>query len=375
MPRPISITVDLDAIRHNFDYACSLGVHSKESSALENASQTMAVIKADAYGHGAVATARALDGKATLLAVSSIEEAVSLRQNHIKTPILLLEGCFCPSELSVIDDLKLQVVLHNVQQIEELINTALPEPADVWLKIDSGMHRLGIPMADASRVYQTLVSSENVRSIVVMTHFAMSDQPSHPLFKRQHDEFKNLVKALSGNGEMTLNSSANSAAIMASPQTHGTWNRPGIMLYGISPFSQANAFSAPLIPAMQFSAKIIAIRQIAAGESVGYGATWTATRPSIIATVAAGYGDGYPRTAKSGAPVMINGQIAPLVGRVSMDMLCVDITHLNNVTLGCEVELWGKNVSVNEVANWADTLGYELVTRMPTRAKRIYINE
>jgi alanine racemase len=335
----------------------------------------MAVIKADAYGHGAVATARALDGKAALLAVSSIEEAVSLRQHHIKTPILLLGGCFCSSELSVLDDLNLQVVLHNQQQIEELLNTSLDEPADVWLKIDTGMHRLGISVADANHTYQTLANSKNVRSIVLMTHFAMSDQPNHTFFKHQHEDFHNLVKALSTTDQLIPNSAANSAAVMAAPESHGTWNRPGIMLYGISPFDHENTLSAPLIPAMQFHSKIIALRQVNAGESVGYGATWTATQPSMIATVAAGYGDGYPRTAKSGTPVMINGQIAPLAGRVSMDMLCVDVTQLNKVKLGDDVELWGKELSVNEVAQWADTLGYELVTRMPTRAKRVFINE
>ncbi|QHJ12104.1 Alanine racemase, biosynthetic [Paraglaciecola mesophila] len=375
MPRPISITVDLNAIRHNFDYAQSLGAKPKNGNSLDNVSQAMAVIKADAYGHGAVATARALDGKAALLAVSSIEEAVSLRQHHIKTPILLLEGCFCSSELSVLDDLNLQVVLHNQQQIEELLNASLAEPADVWLKIDTGMHRLGISMANASHTYQTLANSKNVRSVVLMTHFAMSDQPNHTLFKRQLDNFHNLVKALSTSGKLVANSAANSAAVMAAPESHGTWNRPGIMLYGISPFEHENTLSVPLIPAMQFHSKIIALRQVNAGESVGYGATWTATQPSMIATVAAGYGDGYPRTAKSGTPVMIKGQIAPLAGRVSMDMLCVDVTKLNNVKLGDDVELWGKNLSVNEVAQWAETLGYELVTRMPTRAKRVFINE
>jgi alanine racemase len=375
MPRPILITVDLNAIRHNFDYAKSLGAKPKKGNFLDNVSQTMAVIKADAYGHGAVAAARALEGKAELLAVSSIEEAVSLRQNHIKTPILLLEGCFCSSELSVLKDLNLQVVLHNQQQIEELLNTSLAEPADVWLKIDSGMHRLGITVADANQTYQTLANSKNVRSIVVMTHFAMSDQPNHTFFKRQQDDFYNVIKDLSTNDALVPSSAANSAAVMASPESHGTWNRPGIMLYGISPFDHENTFATPLIPAMQFHSKIIALRQVNTGESVGYGATWTATQPSIIATVAAGYGDGYPRTAKSGTPVMINGQIAPLAGRVSMDMLCVDVTQLNNVKLGDSVELWGKKLSVNEVAQWADTLGYELVTRMPTRAKRIFINE
>ena len=147
------------------------------------------------------------------------------------------------------------------------------------------------------------------------------------------------------------------------------------MLYGISPFNQSDISALPLIPAMTFCSKVIALRRVATGESVGYGAAWTAKRPSVIATVAAGYGDGYPRTAKSGTPVMINDQIAPLAGRVSMDMLCVDVTQLIDISEGSPVELWGKNIPVNDVATWADTLGYELVTRMPTRAKRVFINE
>ncbi|WP_166422783.1 alanine racemase [Paraglaciecola sp. 20A4] len=370
MSRPISITIDLDAIRQNFDYAHTVG-----NTASGNNSQTLAVIKADAYGHGAVATARALANKANLLAVSSIEEAVILRQNHIRSPILLLEGCFCASELSVVDDLGLQIVIHSQEQIHDLLSAELSKPINVWLKLDSGMHRLGVPLTDSLGVYQTLSNNQNVSSIVLMTHFATSDIPDHPLGIQQLDNFKIAVAAISQSKVRIPTSLANSAAIMAIPDSHGTWNRPGIMLYGISPFDQQNTLALPLVPAMQFCSKVIAIRNVNAGDPVGYGASWIANKPSIIATVAAGYGDGYPRTAKSGTPVLINGKIAPLAGRVSMDMLCVDVTHLDNVLVGAEVELWGKQLSVNEVAKWSDTLGYELVTRMPTRAKRIFINQ
>ncbi|MEH6712922.1 MAG: alanine racemase [Paraglaciecola polaris] len=365
MSRPISITIDLDAIRHNFDYAQSLA----------KSSHTMAVIKADAYGHGAVATARALGDKAKLLAVSSIEEAVILRQNHIKTPILLLEGCFCSSELGVVDDLNLQIVLHNQQQIQDLLNASLSAPIDVWLKVDTGMHRLGLTAHDSAQAYQQLLTSQNVRSIMWMTHFATSDQPDAPFLEGQLEHFRTAMALVSNNVSDLSFSMANSAALMATPASHGAWNRPGIMLYGISPFSQPNTLAEPLIPAMQFSSKVIALRSLAVGESVGYGATWVAQQPSIIATVAAGYGDGYPRNAKSGTPVLINSQIAPLAGRVSMDMLCVDVTHLSNIKVGALAELWGKELDVNQIAHWSDTVGYELVTRMPTRAKRSFINE
>lgn len=370
MSRPISITIDLDAIRQNFDYAHSIGNKPAGCN-----SQTMAVIKADAYGHGAVATARALANKTTLLAVSSIEEAVLLRQNHIRSPILLLEGCFCKSELSVVDDLGLQIVIHNQEQINDLLAAELSKPINVWLKVDSGMHRLGVPLIDSLNVYQRLSNSQNVSSIVLMTHFATSDIPDHPLVSQQLGNFKAAASEISQSKAPIANSLANSAALMAIPESHGTWNRPGIMLYGISPFDQQNTLALPLIPAMQFCSKVIAIRKVSTGDAVGYGASWIARKPSIIATVAAGYGDGYPRTAKSGTPVLINGKIAPLAGRVSMDMLCVDVTHLDDVNVGAEVELWGKQLSVNEVAQWSDTLGYELVTRMPTRAKRIFINQ
>ncbi|ABG42524.1 alanine racemase [Paraglaciecola sp. T6c] len=375
MPRPISITVDLDAIRQNFAYANALGVNALESSINDRQSNTLAVIKADAYGHGAVATARALNGQAALLAVSSIEEAVSLRQHHIKTPILLLEGCFCPSELSVVNELNLQIVIHNQKQIEDLLAQVLTKPIKVWLKVDTGMHRLGIPVSDALKAYTQLASSKNVCSVMLMTHFATSDHPDHPLLLSQIQSIQKLAEKVSAEPSYAGCSLANSAALLATPKSISTWNRPGIMLYGISPFNQSDINVLPLIPAMTFSSKVIALRRVATGESVGYGAIWTAKRPSIIATVAAGYGDGYPRTAKSGTPVMVNGQIAPLAGRVSMDMLCVDVTQLTDISEGSPVELWGKNIPVNDVAAWADTLGYELVTRMPTRAKRVFINE
>ena len=263
MSRPISIIIDLDAIRQNFDYAHSIGNKSAGCN-----SQTMAVIKADAYGHGAVATARALANKTTLLAVSSIEEAVLLRQNHIRSPILLLEGCFCKTELSVVDDLGLQIVIHNQEQINDLLAAELSKPISVWLKVDSGMHRLGVPLIDSLNVYQRLSNSQNVSSIVLMTHFATSDIPDHPLVSQQLGNFKTAASAISQSKAPIANSLANSAALMAIPESHGTWNRPGIMLYGISPFDQQNTLALPLIPAMQFCSKVIAIRKVSTGATL-----------------------------------------------------------------------------------------------------------
>jgi alanine racemase len=222
-------------------------------------------------------------------------------------------------------------------------------------------------------VYQQLVSTPGISEVILTSHFANADDVDSEFTTLQLQRFAQLHDAPCFGSTNLPFSLANSAAIMAWPQSHGNWVRPGIMLYGLNPFAFAQPYAEQLIPAMSFTSQVIAIHAIDTGEMVGYGNTWTAQRPSIIATVAAGYGDGYPRTAKSGTPVLVNGQRVNLAGRVSMDMLCVDVTDLLDVSVGDAVELWGKNLSVNEVASYANTIGYELVTRMPPRAKKVYL--
>ncbi|MFT6948973.1 MAG: alanine racemase [Paraglaciecola sp.] len=362
MSRPTTITVDLQAIKANCSFAQSLAENTK----------VMAVIKADAYGHGAIAIAHALASQIELFTVSCLEEALNLRSQGIKTPILLLEGCFSQLELIAAANNALQVVIHNHQQLTQLVEANISVPLTVWLKIDSGMHRLGISGNDCMAFYQKLRQVANVKNIVLMTHLASADQPQNTMTDRQLTYFKHSIEKTLKLYPQTQQSIANSAALMAWPQSHADWARPGIMLYGISPFAQPHHNETYLVPAMTFSSKVIALRQIDSGEAVGYGNTWVAAQPSVIATVAVGYGDGYPRGAKNGTPVLVNGQRAQLAGRVSMDMISLDVTQIDGVNIGDDVELWGKKLPVNEVAKWADTIGYELVTRMPTRARRIY---
>jgi alanine racemase len=228
---------------------------------------------------------------------------------------------------------------------------------------------------EVESIYAILTASKNVNNIVLMTHFAHADHVGGAFTPKQVDCFQNAIQPIIDTTSQNVQRSlANSAALLVWPQTRADWNRPGIMLYGLSPFAEPNNQTEQLTPAMTFESQVIAIRDISVGESVGYGCTWSAKRPSKIATIAAGYGDGYPRGAKSGTPVLINGRRAPLAGRVSMDLISVDVTDLTNVKIGDTAILWGKDLSANEVANWAGTIGYELVTRMPKRVARVFVN-
>jgi alanine racemase len=364
MSRPAKIIIDIAAIQANCRLAQTIAPFSK----------TVAVIKADAYGHGAVEVAKALEPQVEMFTVSCLEEALGLRENGLSKPILLLEGCFDQTELISAMHNQCELVVHNTLQLEQLLNASLETPMKIWLKIDTGMHRLGILPKDVGSIYAKLAVSANVKSIVLMTHFAHADDVGGAHTTMQISCFENCIQPIVENISQKIElSMANSAALLAWHQTRMDWNRPGIMLYGLSPFVQPLDVTKQLIPAMDFESQVIALREISSGESVGYGCTWTAQKPSIIATIAVGYGDGYPRTAKSGTPVLINNQRAPLVGRVSMDLISVDVTDLIKVELGDKVLLWGKALSANEVANWAGTIGYELVTRMPSRVTRYFV--
>ncbi|MEP0354777.1 alanine racemase [Paraglaciecola sp.] len=361
MSRPAKIFIDLAAVEANYKCAKTLAPNSK----------TIAVVKADAYGHGAIEVAKKLAPLVELFAVSCLEEAIAIRQAGIKQSILLLEGCFSVDEISLAAAQNCQVVVHNQQQINELSSAKVCQPLSVWLKVDTGMHRLGVQPSDVSKAHQALKTCANVKNTRLMSHFSSADIINSKEVVKQLEAFSTCVGTIKDD-DIQL-SMANSAGILAWPNSHKNWNRPGIMLYGLSPFSECQPQANQLQAAMSFESEVIAMRDVSIGESVGYGDTWVACRPSVVATVAVGYGDGYPRNAKSGTPVFVNNQRAPLAGRVSMDMISIDVTDLQNVNIGDKVELWGKNLGANEVAFWADTIGYELVTRMPTRAKRLFI--
>lgn len=365
MSRPAVMIINLDALRHNLAIA-------KKCSPL---SKIVAVLKANAYGHGAIEIAFAIQDHVEMFAVSSIEEAMQLREAGLTNPVLLLEGCFSANELSLAAEHQFSVVFHSEYQINQLEKQTLNRPLSAWLKIDTGMHRLGVYASSALRLYQRLKQSHKTQDVVtLMTHMASADLLQEPYTEQQLALFKTVKKEIIEWGDGAISTSiGNSGTILGWPEGRSDYVRPGIMLYGLTPFNEPHPDADQLRPVMTLQSNIIAIRNIEAGERVGYGSTWQATQPSRIATVAIGYGDGYPRNAKSGTPVMVRGQRAYLAGRVSMDMLSIDITHIPEVRIGDTVTLWGESLSANEVAQWADTIGYELVTRMPLRVPKNYI--
>jgi alanine racemase len=359
MARPAKALIDLDALRYNLRLASDLSPDSK----------VMAVIKADAYGHGALGISKALCDEVSAFGVASIEEAIELREGGIKTPIHLLEGTFSDDEIITASENSFSVSCVNQRQKIAILKADITSPIDVWIFVDTGMHRLGIALEELKSTYEELNSSSNVTdNIVVATHFSCADDLENDFTSIQ---FSRMTKAM--DDISVVKSFCNSAGLIGWPQTRSDWNRLGIILYGGSPLPLPKFETKKLKQVMTLKSEIIALRTIKAGDSVGYAATWIASRETIIATVAIGYGDGYPLNATNGTPVLIRGERCPLAGRVSMDMITVDVTDLSSVELGDEVILWGADLSADEIANYSGTISYELFTRMPARTKRIYI--
>ena len=360
--RPLVAKIDLDALRHNYRLACECAPHS----------QSVAVIKADAYGHGAVECARALEGLAPALAVACIEEALTLRHAGIQAPIVLLEGIFEASELALVDEHRLWMAVHTDWQLEALLAFTPRQPIPVWLKVDSGMHRLGFSPQRAEQVWQVLSQVPQVTALHLMSHFASADAEDAGYLQQQMTTLQALAERL--NAPLCL---ANSPATLAHPVAHGSWNRPGVMLYGSDPLEVPNAISRQLAPVMTLRSEVMAIRELEAGEPVGYGGRWRTPGRARIAVVAGGYGDGYDRHAVDGTPVLVEGQPAKIAGKVSMDMLTVDITHLPDTRIGSEVVLWGRAANgavlpVDDVARYCDTISYTLLTGILPRVPRRY---
>lgn len=358
--RNCEAVIDLAAIRANFELACRLAPDSR----------ALAVIKADAYGHGAVRVAETLRDMAPMFAVGFIDEAVELWEAGIREPVLLLEGAGDIDELEYVAQRGGAVVVHRSVQLTALENARVETPVAVWLKIDTGMHRLGLPPAEVGSALARLRDSDNVaEGIVLCTHLANSDIVGDVATFRQIEFFDACCE-----GADLPQSIANSGGIMAYPESHRHWNRPGYMLYGGSPFQHDLPQSRALRPAMTLRSEIIGLREIAAGEPVGYGSRWTADRPSRIATASIGYADGYPRHAPDGTSILVNGEAAKLAGTVSMDLITIDVTDLGDVALGDEVTLWGRRLPVDEVARSAGTIGYELLTSVSARVPRRYVS-
>jgi alanine racemase len=340
--RPARALIDLDALRHN--YRLARGRHG---------GRALAVVKANAYGHGALACARALAAEADGFAVAFLEESLELRAAGIEQPILLLEGVFAPDELDAVVRHDLWIVVHHAEQIR-LIEKARPAlPIEVWLKVNSGMNRAGFLPHELRPAWQRLRDGGKVAGITLMSHFARADEPQVITTGEQIAAFDAAVCDLPGSRSL-----ANSSAILGWPAAHRDWARPGILLYGADPMPGEGH---GLRPVMALESAVVAEREIPPGAPLGYGGRFRAERPTRVGLVALGYADGYPRTVPDGTPVAVDGVSTRLIGRVSMDLLTVDLTDLHGVGPGSRVELWGATVPVNRVAAAAGTIAYELL--------------
>ncbi|MCP4045271.1 MAG: alanine racemase [Gammaproteobacteria bacterium] len=356
--RPTTATVRIAAIVHNYELACRLAPVSKN----------IAVIKANAYGHGMLEVARILQTRVPAFAVALVEEAAQLRDAGIAKPILVLQGANDAADIKEAAERDLWLLLHRQQQVDALLSSYPTKPVRVWLKLETGMHRFGLVPDELDQVCADLRSSPGVQqSLVLCTHLACADNLTNPITRQQ----VSVIRSCSAKHGLGL-SIANSAGILHWPETHADWNRPGYMLYGNCPTGAFGRGSTQLRPVMTMSSEIVAIRIVRQGESVGYGQHWVAEKPSKIGTIAIGYGDGYPRHAPNGTPVLVNGQRVPLAGRVSMDAICVDLTEMEKVEVGDPVELWGENLYVNEVASAAGTIGYEILAGLTGRVPLLY---
>lgn len=317
-------------------------------------SQIMAVIKANAYGHGLLAVARQL-ADTDLFAVAMPEEAYALRAAGITKPIVVLHGFADVDELEQFSAHNLSPVIHQQAQLDILLQDKIPTAIDTWLKVDTGMHRLGISVDNVDAYFAQLRNCQNVANVFLMSHFANADDVNNTFNNKQLESFIKVTNEIDVDCSM-----ANSAAIMRLPKSHFEVVRPGIMLYGSSPFSDVSAVDLGLQAVMQFESLLIDVKPVKAGSSIGYGSSYTSDKDITVGVVAAGYGDGYPRHARNGTPVWLNNQRCELLGRVSMDSLCIDLTEVD-ASIGDRVVLWGAELSVDDVALASDSIGYELL--------------
>ena len=351
--RQTKAIIDSTALVDNYHYLSSLAPQTN----------SIAVIKADGYGHDATMVAKTLSPFVEIFAVGFIDEALALRHDGITNTILILEGPFTQTDFIVANNNDFILMLHSDYQLEWLATLDKPFDKDIWLKVDTGMNRLGFSMTRITEVVTQL--NDSLQKFVLCSHFSSAEQINGKKSIEQLTQLNTLVKRLKCQYSMV-----NSAGVLNFPASHGDYTRLGLALYGISP-TENNPLTTQLNPVMTLQANIIALHQVEIGETVGYGDTWFAERTSQIATIAIGYADGYPCNAKSGTPVFIRGQVVPIAGRVSMDMITVDVTDLIDVAVGDTVELWGKNITIDSVALNSDTINYELLTRVSKRVPKV----
>jgi len=364
-------TININALVNNFHFIKKRAPQSK----------VLAVLKANAYGHGLERIAQRLsqpDCQADAFGVARIDEALALRAAGIIKPIVLLEGFFDMNDLELLAVNNFQTIIHNEEQLTAICSEelSLVRPLKVWLKIDTGMHRLGITPDDFARYYRKLKACSNVDdAIVLMSHLGCADEDNNALTHSQITLFNEITKDLKD--ERSL---ANSAGVQAWDASHYDWIRPGLLLYGVSPMKNSCLQKRTVMPSfdirpvMTLQASLIAVRKLAKGEFVGYGAAWQSSEETMIGVIAIGYGDGYPRHAKNGTPVVINGRRVQLVGRVSMDMITIDLGLNCPDKVGDIATLWGEELSVEEVAQWSTTIPYELLCNITRRVQVVTVS-
>ena len=345
--------IDLDALRHNLQRVRAFAPQSR----------VMAVIKANAYGHGAVEVAGAL-GDADAFAVASIAEAVALRRAGVSVPVTVLGGPLSAADVSNAAAHRLDLVVHEPAQMDWLQGFA----GGIWLKLDTGMHRLGFPVSAVAELQQWLASPDSPDLLGWMTHLACADEQDHPLTGEQLSAFSNALQGVPG-----TRSIANSAGVCGWPKSHADWVRPGIMLYGASPLQSQTAATLGLRPVMTLMSRLLSVRQLPRGAAVGYGASWRCPEDMPVGIAAIGYADGYPRHLPSGTPVAVAGRPCALAGRVSMDMIAIDLRQHPDARVGDDVQLWGEQIPVDEIAHAAGTIAYELFCGIGPRVRFDYV--
>lgn len=345
--------IDLNAIEHNCDVIKHKALNSK----------ILAIVKSDAYGHGIVPVCRTLYNMSDAFGVAWLDEALKIRSDNNDKPILLLKGFINAEELQLIAELEFMTVVHNQHQLDLIQTVPISKPLKVWMKIDTGMHRLGFTSQEFDFAYNFLSNSSKIQQpITLMSHLANADIENDAYNFTQLSTFQKLTNNLP-----CPKSFANSASLWLRPETHFDWIRPGLLLYGASPFANIDGKSLGLKPAMTLKSKLLTTKFLTKGMKIGYGLEYTCNEDMLVGIINLGYGDGYPRYAISGTPVLLNKQRCPIVGRISMDMLAIDLRSCPHAKIGDSITLWGEDLPIEEIARYAKTIPHELLSHYTHR--------
>lgn len=328
---------------------------------IRNNVQIMVMVKANAYGHGIRSTSLRLDGLVDYLGVARIDEAIALRKCGVKTKICIMQGVYDQGSVVTAACNNFDLVVHNLEQIH-CLDVPLPRKVNVWLKVDTGIGRIGFQPSEALCVYQKLQSCAGVGDIILTSHLACSEDRDNAMNSRQMKIFAEIASDFPGKKSI-----ANSGAIFNFPESHYDIVRPGISIYGISPIDNKSSENLDLKPVMTLMSKVMSVRDMPSGSTFGYGARFTSTKAMRVATIAMGYGDGYPRTAVDGTPILIKNKMCPIIGRVSMDMITVDVSGVHNIQSGDLVTLWGIGLPIEKVAKFTHNIAYDMLSAVQLR--------